>query len=151
MLESVSREVVEEVSVDDLIALDHIHREMEVPEQVERRKQFLFENGIIERVGRGRGTRYLRSRRFYKHIDEPGVYTRKRGLDRDTNKQLLLMHIGDNRVVGSRFRELHQVLPSLSKYQVQTLLRELKEDQKIHSQGVTRAARWYPGPDPDEN
>ena len=147
MIESISREVREDVSVDDLIALDHMHREIDMPEQVVERRQFLLDNGVIERVGRGRGTRYLLARRFYSHIDEPGVYTRKRGLDRDTNKELLLRHISDNHVAGSRFRDLHQVLPGLSKYQVQTLLRELKGDQRIHSRGVTRAARWYPGPD----
>lgn len=145
MLEAVAHEVARDVTVDDLIVLDHIHRERTLPQHLRSNLQALYDNGIIERIGRGRGTRYLLSRRFYKLLDEPGAFTRKHGLDRDTNKQLLLKHIQDNDDEGSRFRDLHQVLPGLSRYQIQTLLRELKVEQKIHNQGVTRAARWYAG------
>ena len=44
---------------------------------------------------------------------------------------------------GSPLKELMQVLPSLSKDQVQTLIRELKAEDKIFNKGKTRAALWY--------
>ena len=74
-----------------------------------------------------------------------GVYTRRRGLDRETNKELLLRHIQDNRKQGSQLRELVQVLPALSYVQVQKLLQELRIKGQIHKVGNTSAARWYPG------
>ena len=82
-------------------------------------------------------------------IDEKGAYTRKKGLDRETNKALLLKHIKENRGSGSRLKELIQVLPALTMPQVQTLLRELKSEGEIHKVGRTRAALWYPGSETD--
>ena len=68
----------------------------------------------IEKVGR----KLILSRKFYAFADRKGVYTRKRGLDRETNKHLLLKHIGDNQKTGSRLKELMDVLPTLSRNQV---------------------------------
>ena len=38
----------------------------------------------------------------------------------------------------------------LSRNQVQSLLRELKAEGRIHNIGRTRARRWYLGPAPEE-
>ena len=78
------------------------------------------------------------------------MYTRKRGLDRETNKKLLLRHVEDNQSVGARLEELRQVLPSHSRSQVQVLLRELVKQGALHVHGRTRAARWYPGPERED-
>ena len=77
-----------------------------------------------------------------------GVYTRTKGLDRDTNKALLLKHIRDNAATGAQMEEFRQVLPALARSQIQVLLRELRGEQAVHKLGVTRAARWFPGPAP---
>ena len=128
--------------------VDLVHREQPVADDLKPRIGHLLEQGIIERVGRGRGVRLLLSRQFYRHIGQAGVYTRRRGLDRETNKELLLKHIQDNRKEGSQLRELRQVLPTLSRDQVQNLLRGLKSEGRIYKVGATRAARWYPGRPP---
>ncbi len=122
----------------------HIHRERRVPDQLQNRLQSLVEKGVVERFGRGRGVKYILSRRYYKMIDKKGAYTRKKGLDRETNKALLLKHIEGNRDSGSRLKELMQVLPSLSKDQVQKLVAELKKEGIIYKIGATKAALWYP-------
>lgn len=44
--------------------------------------------------------------------------------------------------------EFRQVLPALSRSQIQVLLRELRKERSIHSVGATKAARWFPGADP---
>ena len=72
------------------------------------------------------------------------MYTRRRGLDRETNKTLLLRHIEDSAASGTRVEEFQQVLPGLSRHQVQTLLRELKRDGRVAVRGTTKAARWFP-------
>ena len=144
-LEEIGREQVAAFGLDDLLVVDLVHRKQPVPDDLKPRIGHLLDLGIIERVGRGRGVRLLLSRQFYRHIGQAGVYTRRRGLDRETNKELLLRHIQDNRKEGSQLRELVQVLPALSYVQVQKLLQELRIKGQIHKVGNTSAARWYPG------
>ncbi len=131
--------------------VDLVHREQIVPDYLRLKAEHLLEQGIIERVGRGRGLRLLLSRQFYRYLGKAGVYTRKRGLDCETNKELLLKHIQDNRNEGSQLKELVQVLPALSYVQVQKLLQDLRMKKQIHKIGNTKAARWYPGKPPISN
>ncbi|MDP6040222.1 MAG: ATP-binding protein, partial [Candidatus Latescibacteria bacterium] len=126
-LAKIGKELEEEFSNDDLLVLDHVKREQKIPEQVRHRLRPLRDCGAIERVGR----KYILSRQFYAFVGQKGVYTRKRGLNRETNKQLLLKHIRDNKKMESKFRELQQVLPGLTRDLVQKLLAELKKEEKI--------------------
>jgi ATP-dependent DNA helicase RecG len=142
-LERIGQERLQSFSTEDFLLLDAVHQGEQIPEKLRPRLGRLLEQGIIEREGRGRGTRYLLSCRFYTFVGQPGTYTRRRGLDRGTNKQLLLRHIRDNEKRGCRLQELRQVLPHLSSGQVQGLLRELREEGLVHSVGRTRAGRWY--------
>lgn len=149
-LEEIGRERAAAFSTEDFLVIDLIHREQPVPPHLRPRVQGLLDQGVIERVGRGRGTRHLLSRRFYRFLGKGGVYTRRRGLDRETNKALLVRHIRENEAVGSRMEELRQVLPALSRSQIQVLLRDLVKAGSVHSRGRTRAARWYPGVAPPD-
>jgi ATP-dependent DNA helicase RecG len=143
-LEQIGRERLSSFTTQDLLVLDLVHHDQPVPEPLRPRMERLVDDGVIERVGRGRGTRYILSRKFYRFLGKRGVYTRKRGLDRETNKALLLKHIEDNQQEGSQLGELMQVLPALTRFQVQTLLRELKGEGRIASVGTRRAGRWFP-------
>ncbi|HEX6899317.1 MAG TPA: ATP-binding protein [Thermoanaerobaculia bacterium] len=149
-LEKVGQERMSSYSTEDFLVIDLVHREQPIPELLKSRLPLLLEQGVIERVGRGRGVRHILSRRFYRFLGKSGVYTRRRGLDRETNKALLLKHIEDNRAVGARMEELRQVLPALSRSQIQVFLRELRKQGQIHVHGATRAALWYPGPQAED-
>lgn len=140
ILEEVGRMKQATFSTADLLVLDLVHRDQSIPQWLRDRLKPLRELGIVERIGR----KYILSRRFYTFVGKKGVYTRKRGLDRETNKELLLKHIHDSRHLGCQLQELMDVLPALSRNQVQTLLREMKRDGILHSVGRTRGARWYP-------
>lgn len=59
------------------------------------------------------------------------MHTRRVGLDRDTNKELLLKHIRQNNEVGTPFKELQQVLPGLNRNQIQDLMKELKKAERF--------------------
>ena len=144
-LEEVGRERLATFSTEDFLVVDLVHREQPVPARFAARLSYLRDQGVIERVGRGRGVRHLLSHRFYRFLGQGGVYTRRRGLDRETNKALLLQHIKDSAETGTRLEELQQVLPGLSRDQVRTLLRELKRDSLVEVRGTTKAARWFPG------
>jgi ATP-dependent DNA helicase RecG len=143
-LEKVGQERMASFSTHDFLILDLLQREQPVPDDLKPRLAHLKEHGIVESVGRGRGTRYLLCRRFHAETGQKGVYTRKRGLDRDANKALLMRHIGENAGSGTKLDELLQVLPALSRFQVQTLVRELKRDGLVLTRGTTNAARWFP-------
>lgn len=74
-----------------------MHREESIPQKWQPNVKNLIEAGILEKYSRGRGVRYLFSRAYYDFIGKSGAYTRKRGLDRDTNKELLLQKARDSR------------------------------------------------------
>lgn len=120
-------------------------RVIAVQSRFRERLPFLVDQGLIERTGRGRGVRYMLSRDLYAFLGQKGVYTRQRGLDRETNKALLLKHLQNNAEAGSQLQELRQVLPALSRTQVQVLLRELLAEDCVHFVGHTSSARWFPG------
>lgn len=145
-LEEIGRERQAAFTTEDFFVIDLVHREQPVPAILTGRLQVLREEGVIERVGRGRGTRHLLSRRFYRFLGKGGAYTRRRGLDRETNKLLLLRHIEEAAAAGASLGELQEVLPGLSRDQVQTLLRELKSEGRVEVRGATKAARWHVGP-----
>ncbi|HVX01473.1 MAG TPA: ATP-binding protein, partial [Candidatus Babeliaceae bacterium] len=145
-LEKIGKERLQSFSIEDFLILDLIQREEQIPLKWQQNAKHLIEAGILEKHGRGRGVRYLFSRRYYSFIGKGGIYTRKRGLDRETNKELLLKHILEHRQIGSRLKELMQVLPMLSKDQVQKLVKELKLQGLIFNKGTTRSALWYPSP-----
>ena len=141
-LEKVGKEVLASFTTRDFLLLDFIHREEFLPPDYSDRIPRLLDLGVIVRAGKGK---YILSKRFYAMAGKKGVYTRKKGLDRDTNKALLLKHVKDNKKTGTRLDELLQVLPALSYNQVQTLMRELKNEGAAHVVGKTRGALWYPG------
>jgi ATP-dependent DNA helicase RecG len=146
-LEKVGRDRLASFTTQDLLVLDLLSREEPVPESLKPRLGRLVDQGIVESVGRGRGAKYLLSRQFSEFLGQPGAYTRRRGLDKETNKALLLKHIRDSGAKGTALKELQQVLPALSESQVQKLLAALRAEGQIHGKGRGPAARWYPGPE----
>lgn len=144
-LEKVGQETLSGFNTQDFLILNLAHQGQPIKEELKPFLPTLIDKSIIEKVGQGKGTRYILSQKFYSFLGKKGVYTRKRGLDRETNKALLLKHIEDNKSEGSKFNELCQVLPALSYKQVQKLLEELKKESRIFNVGRTNAARWFPG------
>jgi ATP-dependent DNA helicase RecG len=73
----------------------------------------LIELGIVEHISHNK---YGLARSLYEVTGKPGVYTRIVGLDRETNKELLLKHIRKNGDKGTPFKELEQVLPKIMNF-----------------------------------
>ncbi|MDX2178080.1 MAG: ATP-binding protein [Bryobacteraceae bacterium] len=130
------------LSLEDLLLLDDVRQGESLGGERKRRAESLVEKGILEKVGRTRGVRYIFSRRVASVLGRPGSYTRSRGLDKEANKQLLLRHISESRL-GARFEELQQVVPGLSRGQIQGMLRELRDQGLVRVAGLKRGARWY--------
>ncbi len=147
-IERLGAEKVRAFSTYDFLVLDLLRRDEEVPQHLRRLLPALVAAGAVESVGRGRSVRYLLARGLYAALNSKGTYTRRKGLDRETNKALLLKHVRDNAPTGAHMEEFRQVLPALTRGQLRGLLRELQGEQLVHTVGATKAARWFPGPRP---
>lgn len=144
-LEKISMERQKSFSTMDLVVLDRVSRDLALWPAFKQRLPVLVEEGLLERVGR----RYILSHRFQKFLGRKGEYSRKRGLGADAQKTLLLEHIVRSGSEGCQFREFQQVVPNLSRDQLQTRLKELKAEGRAHTVGVTKNARWFQGPKPE--
>jgi ATP-dependent DNA helicase RecG len=142
-LERVGQEQQALFETADLIVLDRLQREEPVAESLKPRLNHLLQEGIVERIGRGRGVRYILSKRFYSFLGRSGTYTRARGLDRNTHKELLLQHIRESEPAGAKMSDLQEVLKSLSRRQVQGLVSELREEGRVSLSGSNRGGRWH--------
>ncbi len=141
-LKRIDQEQLQLFSTYDFLTLDTLRRDKKLTDIQCARLPILVDAGVIEMQGRGRGVRYMLSRALYTAIGNKGTYTRKRGLDHETNKELLVKHIRDNDNDGSPLSDLKQVLPALPTSQIQTLLQQLRDEGRIQLKGQKRWARW---------
>lgn len=144
-LELVSQEFGEAIRTHDVLVLDLVHREQPIAAPLSDRLTPLRALGVLESVGRGRGQKWMLARRFYEFLGEPGTYTQRRGLDHETNKELLVQHIHGCGPEGAPMADLQRVLPSLSRAHLKRLLDELRSEGRIHLDGVRRGSRWRHG------
>ena len=142
-LEQIGDEQLKHFSTDDFLVIDLVHREQGLTDHLKDRTKALVAAGVIERTGRGK---LILSRRFYAHLGEAGVHTRKAGLDRETEKELLLKHLKSAAVDGAPMSELSQVLPDKNRDHIKRLLEQLRDAGRAHLTGSKRTARWRFGP-----
>jgi len=142
-LEQVGRDRLDSFSTDDFLLLDLIRREQPILPRLRPHATRLRDLGIIESVGRGRGARYILSRKLYAFLGKAGQYTRQRGLDRKHNLQLLLQHLRDAGAAGAPLNELTHVVPTLTAKQISHRLTQLRDEGLVASRGHGRGARWY--------
>lgn len=137
-LEEIGKQDLDFFGVDDLIALDSVAREGKASIDWQSNIQRLLDRGVIERAP-NRGS-YMLSKKYYPFASHPGVYTRKRGLDRNAHKALLLKHI-DTHGFG-KLQDFEEVLPHLSRKHIQNLLSEMKANREIYFEGARRGGVW---------
>ena len=139
LINRIGNDRMESFSTGDFLTINALYHEWELTENLKPFLKHLLDVGIVERIGRDK---YVLARSLYAAAGKPGVHTRIVGLDRGTNKELLLNHIRKSGNVGTPISELQQVLPGLSRDQIRVLLRELREEHRIFCSGKTRNARW---------
>ena len=140
-LERIGQETIAVFNTHDFLVMDLVHHDEKIRPDLLANVKKLINFGVIEKVGK----RYVLAKRYYSMVGRKGVYTRRKGLDRDTNKQLLLKHITENNSDGCKMAELQQVLPGQGRSQIQVLLRELRSSGQIHCIGHTSAGKWFAG------
>ena len=99
VLNRISERGAELLSTEDFLVIDALYHERPLNEKMQSRLKRLIEMGIVEHIGR---KKYVLARSLYAATGKTGVHTRHVGLDRDSNKELLLKHIRESNEVGTR-------------------------------------------------
>ena len=131
-----------------ILPISGLYHDTPLDSHMQDRLKHLTEMGIVEHIGR---SKYVLSRSLYSAVGKSGVHTRIVGLDRETNKELLLKHMREKGPEGAPLKELQQVLPGHNRSQIQVLLRELRNENRAYFRVNTSAAKWFAGPSPAED
>lgn len=140
VINRIGNDRMENLSTIDFLTINALYHEMVLTDEMRSGIKHLVDMGLVEHISRNR---YTLSRSLYAAVGKSGVHTRKVGLDRETNKELLVKHIQKNNATGTPLKDLLQVLPGHSRSQIQVLLRELRDEGRIACIGVTNGARWH--------
>lgn len=144
-LERLGDERVNSFTTENLLALYQISKNYAVAEDLQPQLPQLLQQDLVVKVGSRKQPRYVISPQFYDYNDKRLSDSFRQAIERGTQKATLLRHITENEISGSKLEELLELLPSLSRRQVQELLKEMKSDGQIYSAGKGAGGRWYPG------
>lgn len=137
-LEKIANEKQIAFSFGEIYELEML-REQRAVANPQHKEKFL-KLGIVEKIGKTSGTKYMLSHRYYSYEEKPGAYTRIRGLTREHKKQLILAHI--ERESSGQMRDFIDAFPELKRSDINNLLQELKHDNLIYLEGKTRTGVW---------
>ncbi len=137
-LEKVANEKQVSFSFDEIFELEKL-RERKIMPILHHKEKFL-KLGVIEKIGKTSGTKYILSHRYYSHGEKPGIYTRIKGLTREHKKQLILEHI--KREGHGKMHEFIDIFPELKPSDITNFLQELKREKLVYVEGKTNNAVW---------
>jgi len=137
-IEKVANEKQISFSFDEILELEKI-RDHQVVGNADHKNRFLS-LGIIEKIGKTRGARYILSYKYYTHEGKPGIHTRLSGLSREQRKELILNHLKKNQ--KGLIKDFKDAFPDLKQKDVCNLLQELKRAGKVIYNGKTRKGFW---------
>lgn len=137
-LERITQEARIRLSVYDYIALERIRQGLD-PMVGGGRLEKMIDHGLVERIGRGRSSRLILSKKYYVAFGKRGEYTRRRGLDKNTNIELIQKHLTHHR--KGYAKDFEQVLPHLSRQTINRYLREMADVGKIRPVGNLQITR----------
>lgn len=131
-----SRQII--LSFEEIYELEKIREQQMVP-KLKYTSKFL-ELGIIESVGRTRGTKYILSHKYHVQEGKVGIHTRLTGLSRDQRKELILNHLRKNR--KGVMKDFLDAFRDLKQQDLNNLLQELKRAGKVIHEGPRRSGSW---------
>jgi ATP-dependent DNA helicase RecG len=126
------------LSFEEIYELEKIRKHQMVTDS-EFKKKFL-DIGIIEKIGRTRGAKYILSHKYYTHKGKVGIHTRLTGLSRDQKKELILNHLRKNE--KGFIKDFLDVFPDLQQPDINNLLQELKRDGMVIHMGTRKSGYW---------
>jgi len=141
-LERVGQATLDTLDPHDFLILGLIASGKRLPAELQPHVPRLLELGILERIARGK---LVFSHRLYPAGGQAGALARTRDQIREQNKTLLLKHLESNHSAGSAMEDLIAAFPTLSRSTLKRLFDELRKEGQVHSRGMKRQARWFPG------
>lgn len=97
----------------------------------------LLELGLIERVG---FSKYILSKQYYTDMNQKVRYTKRKGLSKSKNKELILQYLIDFKSAAKAdFAEMFKF--ELSGKDISNLLEELKSENKVYFEGTRRSSK----------
>ncbi len=145
-IERLGEEKLKSFSTYDFLALDYLRREQALPDHLKACLPGLIAAGAVESIGRGRGTRYMLTRKPLRRAGQQRcLHTQEGTRSRNEQGAAAAAYPGQRSEQARKMEEFRQVLPALGRSQIQVLLRELRKERLVHSVGATKAARWFPG------
>lgn len=139
LINKIGEETYSLFSTEEFLIINYLAHNQKIPSELQKQTRRLLDLGLIEKIGRNN---YILARQFYEVLGKPGLHTRRRGLDRDENKELILKHLKQS-PQGTKMAILQQVLPSKTRSQIQVFLRELRRDGKVYNIGKTSSTLWF--------
>lgn len=137
-LEKVANEKQVIFSFEEIYELEKL-REKKALQKLQHKEKFL-KIGVVEKVGKTSGTKFILSHCYYKDEKETGIYTKIKGISRDHKKELILDHI--QREGRGVKRDFIDAFPELKTSDISNLLQELKIEGKIGRKGSDRMGYW---------
>lgn len=125
-------------SFDEIFELEKL-RENKILPLLKHKEKFL-KLGIIEKVGKTSGQKFILAHRYYSYQERPGIYTRIKGFSRESKKELILEHI--RREGRGNRDEFRDAFPDLKPKDISNFLQELKREGKIEREGSDRFGYW---------
>jgi ATP-dependent DNA helicase RecG len=138
----IGEETLAQLDPHDYLILGLVAAGEKPPAELAPRIPQLLELGVLQRTGRGKA---VLSPKLYQRATAISAEARKKDEERERNKNRLLRIIVDRRQTGVSLTEAMAEFPELSRNQLQTLLRQLRKEDKAHPVGSTKGARWYAG------
>lgn len=135
-LQQIANERQVNLTVKEIIELEGV-RSGRANRNLQFKDKFL-ELGVIERVGHGRGSKYVLSHRYYTATHAKGQHTRLTALSKDVKRAIVIAHLEKNGQLTSH--ELQDAMPDLSPGEISTLLKGMRKDGIIRYEG--RSPRW---------
>ena len=126
--------------IEDIIFMENIRTEGKSNNK-EKISKFIKLN-LIEKVGLGRGVRYILSKEYYGFINKKEEYTRRKWIDKNIQKELLLQYFKDHK--KGKISDFVKLFDNkLNRLQIQKLLSELRSSGLVFFDGKPRSQSSY--------
>lgn len=86
--------------------------------------------GVVEKIN---NKKYILSKQYYASINRKGLYTRRKGLDKETNKKLIIKHLEHYK--RGYMNEFMEALKNIPKSTINAYLKELKKEGIVELKG----------------
>lgn len=104
------------------------------------RLKFFIDHNVVEKIGIGRGTKYVLAKKFYDFIDNRVEYTRKKWLSKEQQKEVLMNFFRQHKK-GKKADFVKLFENKINDKQIFILLDELRNDKMIYFNGPQRSPK----------